>query len=33
VEDIKQISILSDVLSKKVKEKGWSKRELQKRPV
>jgi len=28
VEDIKQISILSDVLSKKVKEKGWSKREF-----
>jgi transcriptional regulator with XRE-family HTH domain len=28
VEDIKQISILSDFLSKKVKEKGWSKREF-----
>ncbi len=28
MEDIKQISILSNVLSKKVKEKGWSKREF-----
>jgi len=28
VEDIKQISILSDFLSKKVKGKGWSKREF-----
>ncbi len=28
MEDIKQISILSDFLSKKVKEKGWSKREF-----
>ena len=28
MEDIKQISILSDLLIKKVKEKGWSKREF-----
>lgn len=28
MENIKQISILSDFLSKKVKEKGWSKREF-----
>jgi len=28
VEDIKPISVLSDFLSKKIKEKGWSKREF-----